>query len=188
MARAKSEDKRSAILAAAVRVIARQGTGAPTAGIAKEAGVANGSLFTYFETKTVLFNELYLELKRDMLSAAMEGLPVGAEIRAQCLCAWRNWTQWAVGSPEKRKTLSVLGASDEISPATRQLGHEIMSSLASLLDKARAAGAMQSKPMPLVLALMNALAEATMDFMLHDPINAQQHCDTGFEALWRMIG
>jgi AcrR family transcriptional regulator len=30
-------------------------------GIAKEAGVANGSLFTYFETKADLFNQLYLQ-------------------------------------------------------------------------------------------------------------------------------
>jgi AcrR family transcriptional regulator len=31
-----------------------QGLSAPTASVAKEAGVANGSLFTYFETKTDL--------------------------------------------------------------------------------------------------------------------------------------
>ena len=36
---------------ATVRVIASQGLGAPTAMIAKQAGVSNGSLFTYFETK-----------------------------------------------------------------------------------------------------------------------------------------
>jgi AcrR family transcriptional regulator len=51
MARPKSEDKRNAIMAAAIRVIAAQGLAAPTATIAKEAGVANGSLFNYFETK-----------------------------------------------------------------------------------------------------------------------------------------
>jgi AcrR family transcriptional regulator len=63
MPRPKSDEKRSAILEAATRIIVTQGLSAPTAGIAKEAGVANGSLFTYFETKTDLFNELYLELK-----------------------------------------------------------------------------------------------------------------------------
>jgi AcrR family transcriptional regulator len=51
MARPKSDEKRSAILEAATRIIVAQGLSAPTAGIAKEAGVANGSLFTYFEQK-----------------------------------------------------------------------------------------------------------------------------------------
>jgi len=44
MARPKSEDKRNAILAAAIPVIAEQGVGAPTAKIAQLAGVAEGTL------------------------------------------------------------------------------------------------------------------------------------------------
>ena len=79
MPRPRSDEKRIAILEAATRVIVTQGLSAPTAGIAKEAGVANGSLFTYFETKTDLFNQLYLELKDEMASAAMKGLPGDAE-------------------------------------------------------------------------------------------------------------
>jgi AcrR family transcriptional regulator len=63
MMRPRSDEKRSAILEATTRIIVMQDLSAPTAGIAKEAGVANGSLFTYFETKADLFNQLYLELK-----------------------------------------------------------------------------------------------------------------------------
>jgi hypothetical protein len=35
---------------------------------------------------------------------------------------------------------------------------------------------------------MNALAEATMDFVLKDPGHADRHCKTGFEAVLRMLG
>jgi len=52
MLRPRSDEKRIAILEAATRIIAAQGLSAPTAGIAKEAGVPNGSFFSYFETKT----------------------------------------------------------------------------------------------------------------------------------------
>jgi AcrR family transcriptional regulator len=69
-------------------------------GIAKEAGVANGSLFTYFETKTELFNQLYLELKTEMASAAMKDLPMDAEPRAQLLHLWQHWMNWAVSYPK----------------------------------------------------------------------------------------
>jgi len=54
MARPKSDDKRNAILAAAIEVVAEQGLAAPTAKIAKLAGVAEGSLFTYFATQDEL--------------------------------------------------------------------------------------------------------------------------------------
>src|SRR5260370_31230796 len=82
MPRPKSDEKRSAILEAATRIIVAQGLSAPTAGIAKEAGVANGSLFTYFETKTDLFNQLYLELKTEMASAAMRSEEHTSELQS----------------------------------------------------------------------------------------------------------
>ena len=63
MARVRSPEKRSAILQSAVHEIAEVGLGAPTAMIAKRAGVAAGTLFTYFASKEELLNELYLELK-----------------------------------------------------------------------------------------------------------------------------
>lgn len=50
MSRPRSDEKRKALLEAATRIIVTQGLSAPTADIVKEAGVANGSLFTYFET------------------------------------------------------------------------------------------------------------------------------------------
>jgi len=62
MARVKSPEKRSAILEVAVHEIADTGLGAPTAKIAQRAGIAAGTLFTYFSNKEELLNELYLEL------------------------------------------------------------------------------------------------------------------------------
>jgi AcrR family transcriptional regulator len=187
MARPKSDEKRSSILEAATRVIVRQGLSAPTAGIAKEAGVANGSLFTYFETKADLFNELYLELKAEMASAAMKNLPEGTELREQFFHIWRNWMNWALTYPEKRRALAQLGVSDEITPATRAAAHKTMARIAELMERSRANGPMRNAPMGFVAALMNSVAEATMDFMVQDAQKSKKHCKAGFEALWRMM-
>src|SRR3984885_15198727 len=102
MPRPRSDEKRSSILQAATRVIVMQGLSAPTMVIAKEAGVANGSLFTYFATKTDLFNQLFLELKMEMASGAMS-LPVDAEVREQFFHLWKKWMNWAISNPEKRR-------------------------------------------------------------------------------------
>jgi AcrR family transcriptional regulator len=174
-------------MAAATRVIVAQGLSAPTAAIAQEAGVANGSLFTYFETKADLFNQLYLELKAGMASAALEGLPAGAELRKQLFHLWSNWMEWAMSSPEKRRALAQLDVSGEITPASRAAGHKIMAGIAELLERSRAKGAMRKAPMAFVAALLNSLAEATMDFMVQDPTHADKHCKVGFDALWRVL-
>ncbi len=62
-------------MSATTRMIVTHGLSAPTAVIAQEAGVSNGSLFTCFKTKADLFNQLYHELKAGMASAVLEGLP-----------------------------------------------------------------------------------------------------------------
>src|SRR5580692_9493372 len=125
MARPRSEDKRNAIMAAATHVIVTHGLSAPTAMIAQEAGVSNGSLFTYFKTKADLFNQLYLELKASTAEAAdLEGLPAGAELREQVFHIWSNWMTWSVLNLEKRRALAQLHVSDEITPATRAAAHK----------------------------------------------------------------
>jgi len=186
MARPKSEDKRNALMAAATRVIVAQGLSAPTAVIAKEAGISNGSLFTYFKTKAELFNELYLELKTEMATASLQALPAKAPLREQFARMWLNWMRWASKSPEKRRALALLGVSDDITPKTRAAGHHAMADIAGMLERARANGPMKRAPMPFVGAMMNAVAEATMDFIVSDPAHADAHGKAAFEALWRM--
>jgi AcrR family transcriptional regulator len=187
VSRPKSEDKRIAILEAATRVVVTQGLSAPTAVIAREAGVANGTLFTYFETKTELFNRLYLDLKAGMATAALQGFPAEAELRDQFFHIWTNWMGWALAHPEKRRALAQLSVSDEMTPASRAAGHRTMATIRDLLEQSRANGPMRAAPLGFVSAIMTAVAEATMDFMVQDAANPEKHCKEGFDALWRMI-
>jgi len=188
MARPKSEDKRNAIMTAAIRVIAAQGLAAPTATIAKEAGVANGSLFNYFETKADLVNQLYLELKLEVMAAALDGLPTQDSLREQAFHVWNGWCQWAVANPDRRRTLALLGVSDEIAPAYREKGRHAYAGIAQLMERARASGPMRDQPMAFFMALVESLSCATMDYMIEHPDQAEQHSQAGFEALWRVMG
>ena len=187
MPRPRSDEKRIALLDAATRVIVTHGLSAPTAGIAKEAGIPNGSLFTYFETKTELFNQLYRELKGEMAATALNEVPATAEPRARFFRVWQNWTNWAVAFPEKRQALAQLSVSSEITAESRAFGHKVMADLAELADQSRANGPMRKVPLGFVLAIMNAVAESTMDYMTQDATNAKKHCKEGFDALWRMV-
>lgn len=188
MARQKSEDKRTAILDAAIRIIVSQGLSASTAAIAQEAGIANGSLFTYFQTKADLYNQLYLTLKAEMVTASLEGFSTKASLRDQNYQFWRNWVYWALRSPEKRRALALLGLSDDITAATRSAVLEQMGAINDLFKQTHAKGAMRNAPFTLTAALATALAEAAMDYVVKDPGRADEHCKNGFEAFWRMVG
>src|SRR5258708_23963874 len=122
MPRPRSEDRRNAILSAGARVIASQGLAAPTAAIAKEAGVSNGSLFVYFDTKAALLNELYVALKTEMAAAATAGLDAGGDPREQVRHMWTQWLRWATSNPEKRRALAPPEVTDDITAASPPTG------------------------------------------------------------------
>ncbi len=174
-------------MAAAVRVIASHGLGGPTAVIAKEAGVSNGSLFTYFETKADLLNKLYVELKTEMAAAALDGLPAEGDIREQMLHIWTHWLRWATSCPDKRRALAHLDVSDDITLESHKTASHMMAGIAQLLERSRESGPMRDGPLGFAAALMSALADVTTDFMIRDPVNADKHRVAAFEALWRII-
>jgi AcrR family transcriptional regulator len=174
-------------MSAAIRVIAAQGLGAPTAMIAKEAGVSNGSLFTYFETKADLLNQLYVELKAEIAAAALDGLPADDNIRQQMLHMWLRWLRWATSCPEKRRTLAHLDVSADITLESHQIASRTGAGIVKLLERSRENGPMSDAPLRFVAALMSALADTTIDFMIRNPANADKHAMAAFEALWRIV-
>ncbi len=174
-------------MTAATRVIAAQGLGAPTALIAREAAVSNGSLFTYFDTKADLLNQLYVALKKEMALVVLDGIPTHSGVRDQVASMWSGWIRWATADPDKRRTLAQLSVSDEITGTSRKIGNTAMTGVSEMLHRSRENGPMGAAPIGLVVSLMQAAADATVDFIIQDPANAEAHSNAGFEAAWRMI-
>jgi len=188
MARPRNEERRLAILSAATHVIAAQGIGAAsTAVIAKQAGVSNGSLFTYFDTKAQLLNELFVALKSEMAEASLAGLPAQGTAREQVRHMWQQWARWATGNPAKRRVLAQLQVADDITARSHQQVGLASAGIAELLEHARAGGPVQDVPLGFVLTLANALAEAAIDEMIREPERAAANAEIAFEALWRVL-
>jgi AcrR family transcriptional regulator len=187
MPRPRSTDRRNAILSAATRIVAEHGLTAATAAIAKEAGVSNGSLFVYFDTKTTLLNELYVALKTEMNEAAMAGVTEDGDAREQLLRLWTQWLRWATGNPDKRRVIAQLDVSDQISDESHRIVRAGFSGLARSIDRARAHGPMRDVSLGFVLALLTAVAETTIDAIINDPAGADTVTALGFDAMWRML-
>lgn len=187
MPRPRSAERRNAILSAATRVIAAQGLGAPTATIAKEAEVSNGTLFVYFEAKSKLLNDLYFELKADMGTTTADRLPVNAGIREQFHHVWTQWVGWATSFPEKRRALAQLSVSEDLTTETHQRAAEALSDLVEILRRAQADGPMENEPLDFVVQLITALAESAIDAIIREPAKAESHSKAAFEAMWRVL-
>src|SRR5438876_4550399 len=79
-------DKRERILIAAERIFARRGFfAARVSEIAKEAGVADGTIYLYFKSKDDLLISLFenrMKQVNDRLRRAIAGQPPAAQLRA----------------------------------------------------------------------------------------------------------
>src|ERR1700685_1688220 len=122
MARPKSDDKRDAILSAATSVFAEGGLTAPTSRISKAAGIAEGTLFTYFPTKDDLLNALYRQMKLELAEVLMSGFAKKKDQRAKLPHIRDAFIKWGVANREKRKVLTQLQVSDKLTTATKAVG------------------------------------------------------------------
>lgn len=103
MARPKSEDKKQALLEAATQAIAQSGIAASTAVIARNAGVAEGTLFRYFATKDELINTLYLHLKQDLCQSMIMELDRSiTDAKMMTRFIWNSYISWGLNHPARQ--------------------------------------------------------------------------------------
>jgi AcrR family transcriptional regulator len=186
MARAKSPEKRQAILQAAVREIAAAGLGASTAKIAKGAELAEGTLFTYFATKDELLNELYLELKSEVYRRVGAAFPHKAALQERARHVWSESLTWAIERPEERRASVQLNVSDVITAATRERVGPLRGAVDETMREVGARGIFKEMPAGFASAAMSAMQDAVMDSVTKRPKQKTMLVEKGFEAFWRM--
>jgi AcrR family transcriptional regulator len=187
MARVRSPEKRSAILQAAVHEIAKVGLGAPTAKIARRAGVAAGTLFTYFANKEELLNELYLELKREVYTRVNANFPHKANLERRARHIWSSSLDWAIEFPEKRKASMQLHVSDLITAETHMRTAAQRDTIDRTLGELGTRGALRGLPVGFATATMSAMQEATMDFVAKQPKQREELIEQAFQVFWRAL-
>jgi AcrR family transcriptional regulator len=189
VARPKSEDKRNAILEAATRLFAERGlTAAPTSEISKLAGVAEGTLFTYFKTKDHLINALYREIKLELADAMMSDFPRKKNFRVRLRHVWDRYLAWGIANPKQRKVLAQLQVSEVLTKESRNAGSapfvEFQVMIRDAIER-RVLG--NDLPVDLISKSLAALVEATIDLTVSNPYKATKYRDCGFQILWAGI-
>src|SRR6202521_2366369 len=188
MARPKSAEKRNAILDAAVATFAARGVWTtPTVAISKAAGVAEGTLFTYFATKEVLINELYLVLKRDLAEAILSAFPQTADARTKVRHIWNHYVRWGMTYPEKFKVMAQLSVSDQVTEESRAAGAALLAELEKLFKDCIKRKVIRNYPVRFIGAMLGGLAETTMGFIPQAGKSRTDYCAAGFDTFWHGI-
>lgn len=186
MARPKSEDKKQALLEAATQAIAQSGIAASTAVIARNAGVAEGTLFRYFATKDELINTLYLHLKQDLCQSMIMELDRSiTDAKMMTRFIWNSYISWGLNHPARHRAIRQLAVSEKLTKETEQRADDMFPELRDLCHRSVLMVFMSDEYRAFGDGLFLALAETTMDFAARDPARAGEYIALGFEAMAR---
>lgn len=165
MARPKSEDKKQALLEAATQAIAQSGIAASTAVIARNAGVAEGTLFRYFATKDELINTLYLHLKQDLCQSMIMELDRSiTDAKMMTRFIWNSYISWGLNHPARHRAIRQLAVSEKLTKETEQRADDMFPELRDLCHRSVLMVFMSDEYRAFGDGLFLALAETTMDF------------------------
>lgn len=184
LARLKSSNKRKAILESAMDLFAERGIGhAPTSAISAAAGIAEGTLFTYFKTKDELLNELYRELRKE-LDRELADYPFTADTHTRLRFIWDRYLNLALKYPKRLKVLQQLRSSGRLFKDSESPTMAIMEVLHTTKEAAELGGIRNVSAEFLVL-FFRAQAESTVEFIAaHPDLKTESH-EVGFKMVWR---
>ncbi len=186
MARALSLEKRQLILQAAVSQIAERGLAASTAAIAKEAGLAEGTMFTYFPSKDELLNELYVALKTEAFRHVKAGFPERAALRERARHVWTEYLRWATVKRHEQKVAMLLHLSAIISAKSRRRVDAERGAVSQTMRELGKHGAFKDLPSGFAASAMRSMQEAVMETAVKGKKERENLFDQAFEAFWLM--
>ncbi len=184
-----STDKRSRLLQAALRLFTEYGfQQTSTATIAREAGVAAGTLFLYFPSKKGLLNTLYVETQQELAAHVQAELdPASPEVEAQLRRVWQRAGAWFLAHPIPFRFLQMFKYLPVITAASEQQTDAAYAPVVALTEAAWAAGYFPGYSTELVLSVFNGHLVATVQHLLRTPAEADAPAVLArtFEGYWR---
>lgn len=188
MTRRQIPNKQKAILDAAINIFAeRSFWNTPTSLISKTAGIADGTLFTYFKTKDELITEVYLEIKHDLGDYLMETSPVDSSFKEFFRHVWHGYIEWALHNPAKFAVLQQINSSFTLHEKVHIAGAESFHILQEMACKSIAEGELQPYPVDYLAIVMDGMIVTTIRFIVDNPDCREEAKHNGFEILWKGV-
>ncbi len=184
-------DKQKEILNAALKLFVEFGFhGTPTSKIAKEAGVANGTLFHYYSTKEELILALYKDIKARLTSCMYTNADKDKSLKEIFKTLYINTLEWASDHKEEfyfiqqfhTSPFFSLISSEEIEKQTKPHLDMIQQGIKNKILK--------PLPLELLFNLINSHISGINQYLSSANLTGQKQkkvINESFDLLWDMI-
>ncbi len=151
----KVQDKRQAVLDTTLQMVVHHGFhAAPMAKIAKEAGVAAGTIYHHFKNKEDLIDQLYLQLKQKLGEALNRELQIKKTYQQQFFQFWMNLFDHYTQNPDAFFFLEQRDMNTIVSKAVFEQGKVYYQPVVAFLERGMEEGHLRSMHIALMTQLV----------------------------------
>ena len=143
--------KRTAILEATLELISEHGFhGTAMSMIADKADVGAGTIYRCFDSKEDLITQLYLEIKREMGRAVLEGYSEDLSLRERFRTLWLNMLKYYMDHPQELIFMEQFHNSPYMKPELKEAYAEYYEPLSRFFDYAFREGVFKEMPLAML--------------------------------------
>ncbi len=188
MPRPKDQSKVDNIYQAALQLVIRRGfNGFKMADVAKAAGVATGSLYTYFRNKEELVNALFLDTASQLYST-LQVETSKEPFRAQFLKIWSTYFNYCFVHPDHMLFIDQYQHSGFLSDENKNEAKRHLKSFDNFLQQAQEKGAIRSLNLEVLKALILGSVHEFIKLNIEHPGTMDaQSLETCKDMMWEAI-
>ncbi|MDG2196523.1 MAG: TetR/AcrR family transcriptional regulator [SAR324 cluster bacterium] len=183
--------KKQALLDSAMELFARDGFWqTTTASIAQGAGVATGTLFTYFPTKNDLVDEVYLMIKREALAEVQKEPKSQGSYEAAFKEIHIRLLKWGSANPKKFQLMLQLRQGNQVSQRIHETIEDDWKEGYEWIKLGQQEGKLASFPTNLLLSIIHGHLEAMIQHNIQHNLSEKEVDEVATissEILWRYL-
>ena len=185
----RPQDKKAAVFAAALELIAEQGfTGAPMSQIAERADVGVGTIYRYFTGKEDLVNALYLDIKTRLAAHVLRGYSDRMPVRDAFMLLLGNTVRYLSDHPAEMSFTEQYENSPVITDATRRDFSRMAGPIRELFERAGEQNLLRELPFEVLLAIIRGAVLSLAKLQLSGAARLDDaSLDAALEAIWAVV-
>lgn len=185
----KVQDKKNAILHAALELISEQGFhGAPMSKVAEKANVGMGTIYRYFSSKEDMINVLYIDVKTGLAQCALKGYKEDMPVRESFLLLLHNIAEFFIANPAKLFFVEQYANSPLITSVSREEGFRMLEQVHNVFKRAKEENVFKKLPIEIISTLAyGAVLSLVKLWLASDGNISKSDFDAGITAIWDVV-
>lgn len=174
---------------AALKVINEQGlSGAPVSRIAREAGVAAGTMYVYYKSKDELLISLYKSILEGLNTSLEDAVEGDLAERPQFYKLWLAAFKYYLKNPEGFLFVRQFSVSPKGVQAAKEKMMKGYEPMVKVIEAGQKKGLLKKMSLPVCVAIVSRIIEATIDIQLSGSFQLSGDLlQDLLDSTWRML-